>query len=123
MKKLIALALVLVMALSLVACGAPAKKDEAGELLIGCLQDVTGSTSSLGKSVQAGAQAAIDKINAAGGIGGDGLQVPGRGGLQTDAEDPGNAGQRPAEQGRSERRDGSRQPDQERKAGQGNGEA
>ena len=70
MKKLIALALVLVMALSLVACGAPAKKDEAGELLIGCLQDVTGSTSSLGKSVQAGAQAAIDKINAAGGIGG-----------------------------------------------------
>ena len=70
MKKLIALALVLVMALSLVACGAPAKKDEAGELLIGCLQDVTGSTSSLGKSVQAGAQAAVDKINAAGGIGG-----------------------------------------------------
>ena len=70
MKKFLALVLSLVMALSLVACGAPAKKDEAGELLIGCLQDVTGSTSSLGKSVQAGAQAAIDKINAAGGIGG-----------------------------------------------------
>ena len=72
MKKLIALVLVLVMAMSLVACGSstPAKKDDAGELLIGCLQDVTGSTSSLGKSVQAGAQAAIDKINAAGGIGG-----------------------------------------------------
>lgn len=72
MKKLIALVLVLVMAMSLVACGAstPAKEEAAGELLIGCLQDVTGSTSSLGKSVQAGAQAAIDKINAAGGIGG-----------------------------------------------------
>ena len=91
MKKLIALALALVMALSLVACGgsaapaateapkaeaaAPAATEApaaepAGELLIGCLQDVTGATSSLGKSVQAGAQAAIDKINAEGGING-----------------------------------------------------
>ena len=76
MKKLIALILALVMALALVACGgsaaneAPKADAPAGELLIGCLQDVTGPTSSLGKSVQAGAQAAIDKINAEGGING-----------------------------------------------------
>ena len=92
MKKLIALILALVMALSLVACGgsdapaadapaadapaadAPAADDTAeepaGELLIGCLQDITGSTSSLGKSVQSGAQAKVDEINAAGGVNG-----------------------------------------------------
>ena len=95
MKKLIALILALVMALSLVACGgsdapaadapaadAPAAdvpaaddtaEEPAGELLIGCLQDITGATSSLGKSVQAGAQAAVDAINANGGI--NGMQI------------------------------------------------
>ena len=94
MKKLIALALALVMALSLVACGgsaapaateapkaeaaAPAATEApaaepAGELLIGCLQDITGATSSLGKSVQAGAQAMVDEINANGGI--DGMKI------------------------------------------------
>lgn len=88
MKKLIALTLVLVMVLSLAACGsktapaettapaaetpadAPAAETPVGELLIGCLQDITGATSSLGKSVQAGAQAAVDEINANGGING-----------------------------------------------------
>ena len=41
-----------------------------GDILIGCLQDTTGSTSSLGLSVQKGAQAAVDEINASGGING-----------------------------------------------------
>lgn len=91
MKKLLALSLSLIMALGLIACGnsstpaatsagntaAPAgdTKTDApkGEILIGCLQDITGNTSALGKSVQAGAQAAVDEINANGGIGGQTL--------------------------------------------------
>lgn len=91
MKKLLALSLALIMALGLIACGnsstpaatsagnaaAPAgdTKTDApkGEILIGCLQDITGNTSALGKSVQAGAQAAVDEINANGGIGGQTL--------------------------------------------------
>lgn len=48
-------------------------ENTGGEILIGCLQDITGSTSSLGMSVQAGAQAAVDEINANGGINGQTL--------------------------------------------------
>lgn len=48
-------------------------ENTGGEILIGCLQDITGSTSSLGLSVQAGAQAAVDEINANGGINGQTL--------------------------------------------------
>lgn len=94
MKKILAITLALVMAFSLVACGgstsstpastaesasttstseAPAEGEdtaEGGEILIGCLQDITGATSALGMSVQAGAQAAVDEINANGGING-----------------------------------------------------
>ena len=44
--------------------------EEGGEILIGCLQDITGATSTLGSSVQAGAQAAVDEINANGGVDG-----------------------------------------------------
>ena len=36
---------------------------EGGEIVIGCLQDITGATSALGMSVQAGAQAAVDEID------------------------------------------------------------
>ena len=43
---------------------------DGGEILIGCLQDITGNTSGLGLSVQKGAQAAVDEINANGGIDG-----------------------------------------------------
>ena len=50
--------------------GAAEPAAEGGEIVIGCLQDITGATSALGMSVQAGAQAAVDEINAAGGIGG-----------------------------------------------------
>lgn len=90
MKKLLALALAAVMVFALAACGgsgssAPAASTPAastpaastpdapakgGEILIGCLQDITGATSALGMSVQAGAQAAVDEINANGGING-----------------------------------------------------
>lgn len=91
MKKLLALALAAVMVFCLAACGgsgssAPAASTPAdpapaadggdaaapagGEILIGCLQDITGATSGLGLSVQKGAQAAVDEINANGGING-----------------------------------------------------
>lgn len=43
---------------------------EGGVIKIGCLQDVTGPTSALGKSVEAGAADAVAEINANGGIGG-----------------------------------------------------
>lgn len=41
-----------------------------GEIVIGCLQDITGATSSLGQMVQAGAQWAVDEINENGGVNG-----------------------------------------------------
>ncbi|WP_312426890.1 ABC transporter substrate-binding protein [Lacrimispora sp.] len=41
-----------------------------GEILIGCLQDITGATSSLGQMVEAGAQWAVDEINENGGVNG-----------------------------------------------------
>ncbi len=93
-KKLVAMVLAATMALGLVACGgsssstttestdtteaaeeteteeAATTDSDGGEILIGCLQDITGSTSSLGISVQAGAQAAVDDINANGGVDG-----------------------------------------------------
>ena len=92
MKKLLALSLALSMAMGLAACGsssstatttaaaesaesasteaAESNEEAKGEILIGCLQDITGSTSALGKSVQTGAQDAVDAINEAGGING-----------------------------------------------------
>ena len=86
MKRIVSFVMAAGMALSLAACGgaasstaststsAPAASSAAaadsGEILIGCLQDITGNTSGLGLSVQKGAQAAIDEINANGGING-----------------------------------------------------
>lgn len=86
MKRIVSFVMAAGMALSLAACGgaasstaststsAPAASSAAaadsGEILIGCLQDITGNTSGLGLSVQKGAQAAVDEINANGGING-----------------------------------------------------
>lgn len=92
MKKLLAILSAAAMLVSLAACGGGTSSstastgsasstdaatsstvstdDEGGEILIGCLQDVTGATSALGISVQTGAQAAVDEINANGGING-----------------------------------------------------
>ena len=70
MKKFLALSLALIMVLALAACGSSGSSSGKEEILIGCLQDITGNTSALGKSVQAGAQDAVDEINANGGIGG-----------------------------------------------------
>ena len=86
MKRIVSFVMAAGMALSLAACGgavsgasststvAPVASSAAaaddGEILIGCLQDITGNTSGLGLSVQKGAQAAVDEINANGGING-----------------------------------------------------
>lgn len=88
MKRIVSFVLAAGMALSMAACSSSGsstaqessstassatsatEESSGGEILIGCLQGITGSTSSLGISVQAGAQAAVDEINANGGING-----------------------------------------------------
>ena len=101
MKKALALLVAAALGLSMTACGGAASSSSAaasssgsassaggassaassqaaeqgGEILIGCLQDVTGATSSLGQMVQAGAQWAVDEINANGGINGKTIKM------------------------------------------------
>ena len=72
------------LAAALTACGggsdstAPASSGAASTpakpIKIGILQDITGATSSLGKSVEQGAIAAIEELNAAGGIDGAAIE-------------------------------------------------
>ncbi|WP_313127930.1 ABC transporter substrate-binding protein [Anaerocolumna sp.] len=101
MKKLFKTLLVLGVAFGLVACSgkkteAPETKEPSTEktqettpeapetdgaasngdtIKIGALQDITGKTATLGKMIQAGAQYAIDEINAAGGVNGKKLEL------------------------------------------------
>ena len=100
MKRLTAIGMAAITAISLAACGSnsgttasstqsssagnasstaasvsTAADSGSGEILIGCLQDITGKTSSLGMSVQKGAQDAVDEINANGGINGKTLTM------------------------------------------------
>lgn len=84
MKKALAVVIAAAMTVGMTACGgnattstassgansASSGSSEKGNIVIGCLQDVTGTTSSMGISVQSGAQAAVDKINSDGGING-----------------------------------------------------
>lgn len=46
-----------------------------GEIVIGILQDITGATSSLGQMVEAGANWAVDEINANGGVNGQTIRT------------------------------------------------
>ncbi len=75
MKKILSFVLAAIVMFGFIAgIGMPVKADEFdGEILIGCLQDITGPTSTLGLSVQMGAAKAVEEINAAGGI--DGKEV------------------------------------------------
>jgi branched-chain amino acid transport system substrate-binding protein len=66
MKKVLSLVLVLTLLLGM--SSAFAAKSDA--INVGLLQDVSGPTSSLGNMVTAGAQWAVDEINAAGGVNG-----------------------------------------------------
>lgn len=83
MKRVLAILLAVFMIFSMTACGSsseaedpgtPAEEGETsapeGDILIGCLQDITGVTSTLGKMIEAGANWAIDEINADGGVNG-----------------------------------------------------
>lgn len=89
MKKIVAAFLSAAMVVSMSACSsAPAASSAAGsasanstsgsassaasqgDIVIGCLQDITGATSTLGKMIQGGAQYAIAAINAKGGVNG-----------------------------------------------------
>ncbi|NLV58329.1 MAG: ABC transporter substrate-binding protein [Clostridiales bacterium] len=65
MKKVLSLLLMLAMLLSVTSAFAAEET-----INLGCLQDISGPTSSLGNMVTAGAQWAVDEINAAGGVGG-----------------------------------------------------
>jgi branched-chain amino acid transport system substrate-binding protein len=97
MKKIVALLMALTLTLGLAACGrqsaatpspstsvapttgnsaTPTPGNKGGEeILIGCLQDITGPTSSLGKMVEAGAAWSVDEINANGGVDGRNIRM------------------------------------------------
>lgn len=66
MKKVLSLILALAMLLT----AASVALAESATINVGCLQDISGPTSSLGNMVTAGAQWAVDEINAAGGVNG-----------------------------------------------------
>lgn len=83
MKRVLAILLTVLMIFSMTACGFSTKTPSGtpsdgeastpapeGDIIIGCLQDVTGVTSTLGKMIEAGANWAIDEINADGGVNG-----------------------------------------------------
>lgn len=99
MKKIVAMLMSLALLLGVAACGnstggnstapspsaggstapstAPTGTPDAGgeEILIGCLQDITGPTSSLGKMVEAGATWGVEEINANGGVNGKKIRM------------------------------------------------
>lgn len=67
MKKVLFFALSLLLVSPLFAGGA-AEQNSSGAITVGILQDTTGATATLGKSVQKGVEDAIADINATGGI-------------------------------------------------------
>jgi branched-chain amino acid transport system substrate-binding protein len=93
MKRLVMVLLSVIMILSMVACTAPtaaptaapqtnvevkpteAQPAPSGEIVVGCLQDISGPTSTLGKMVEAGAKWAFDEINAKGGVNGQQIKM------------------------------------------------
>ncbi|GAQ24624.1 ABC transporter substrate-binding protein [Tepidanaerobacter syntrophicus] len=91
MKKIVALLLAVLLLFSVTACGGGSKteapsgttgengtsetEEAKGDIVIGCLQDITGVTSTLGKMVEEGAKWAADEINANGGVNGRQIKV------------------------------------------------
>ncbi len=71
LKKILAVALVFVMALSLVACS----KTASNEIIIGVSGPLTGGAAQYGNAVVNAAQLAVDEINAAGGVNGTNLKL------------------------------------------------
>ncbi len=70
MKKILAIVISLCMVTAVFANGAGEQGGASGSITIGILQDTTGATATLGKSVQKGVEDAIADINAQGGING-----------------------------------------------------
>lgn len=74
MKKLLSILLAVLMVLTLAGCGekqtttSGSDSEWPTEIVIGCIQDTSGATQSLGNSVLKGVQDAVAKINADGGI-------------------------------------------------------
>lgn len=88
LKRLLAIVLSVCMLIGTVACGTAGNSSAAGaapvsgttsaskdDIVIGCLQDITGTTSTLGKMIQSGAQWAIDDLNKKGGIDGHNIRM------------------------------------------------
>lgn len=70
MKKTIAILLVAILSMTTLFANGSSESAGSDVITIGILQDTTGATATLGKSVQKGVEDAIADINAAGGIGG-----------------------------------------------------
>lgn len=85
LKKVLALALTVLMSLSLVACGgntdAPANTDSSSDaaadepIVVGHYSYLTGPSSLLGQNITNGVQIAVDKVNAEGGINGRPIEL------------------------------------------------
>ncbi len=70
MKKIVTILMVLSLVVGAVFANGASETASAGSITIGILQDTTGPTATLGKSVQKGVEDAIADINAQGGING-----------------------------------------------------
>lgn len=75
MKRLVASVLTAVMAISMLGLTACKGSSQTGDIVIGNIQDLSGTTSVWGKAVTNGAELAIEKINKDGGIGGRKLKL------------------------------------------------
>lgn len=70
MRKTIAIVMIALMTLASVFANGSSESAAGGTITVGILQDTTGATATLGKSVQKGVEDAIADINAKGGING-----------------------------------------------------
>lgn len=76
LKKILFVSMMLACFISFMTFAAGTQEMKAEEeIVIGCLNDITGPTSSLGKMVQEGANFAIEEINANGGVNGKTIRM------------------------------------------------
>lgn len=74
-KKVVAMFLAAVMALSLMACGSKSDNGGSETIKLGGVGPLTGGYANYGLSVQHGAELAVKEINAAGGVNGKQLEL------------------------------------------------
>ena len=75
MRKTIAIVMIALMTLASVFANGSSESAAGGTITVGILQDTTGATATLGKSVQKGVEDAIADINAKGGINGSTVKL------------------------------------------------